>query len=408
MLRSTAFEMKNTFVHVGDSFEEVMPVRRIHSWPDLKRYFVEEPSKFYDQEHVLVFEPGEPGFTVEGKSGFVTSVDDYGQAQSNSLQVGWQIVEVDGQAYSESLLEHCWIGDAPCRVTFMEHVGSGARRHSVDTTQADTADGLSDYGIEDCCSPCHFLAYDNLMTPVLTSWIYADSPCGKVATMDPATPPSTSLTYSDSPCQEAVGMGSAAPPTKDTGRRELSLDVLLPAKPKTPLTSQAKPFSPVRLACSAVSEDDFVAAASEIGRAVQNSFLGGDFADRCQAVSVVGDASNQKIVVTIPKEHLNNVTKDEFLSYAARTYVDTVARSECSCPVLPVCQGGALITRSGDSLVATLGAAADKSRACWDFYNKGFCRRGCFCQWEHARWRSRIKVTVERSVFAAEDPTETD
>lgn len=44
---------------------------------------------------------------------------------------------------------------------------------------------------------------------------------------------------------------------------------------------------------------------------------------------------------------------------------------------------------------ATLGGMEDEGAACWDYYDKGFCHRGCFCKWAHARYQATVSVDVQ-------------
>jgi len=43
---------------------------------------------------------------------------------------------------------------------------------------------------------------------------------------------------------------------------------------------------------------------------------------------------------------------------------------------------------------ATLCCVEDESTACWDYYAKGCCQRGCACKWSHAAFQMTLRVEV--------------
>jgi hypothetical protein len=49
------------------------------------------------------FEPGQPGFKFD-EGGLVTAVDESGPAHALGIQVGWRVIEVDEEPYTEALL----------------------------------------------------------------------------------------------------------------------------------------------------------------------------------------------------------------------------------------------------------------------------------------------------------------
>jgi hypothetical protein len=42
-----------------------------------------------------------------------------------------------------------------------------------------------------------------------------------------------------------------------------------------------------------------------------------------------------------------------------------------------------------------LGSMAAETRACWDFYSKGLCRKGCACKWEHPDCSMPINIVIK-------------
>lgn len=47
-----------------------------------------------------------------------------------------------------------------------------------------------------------------------------------------------------------------------------------------------------------------------------------------------------------------------------------------------------------NGFVVVLGNVAAEKRLCWDFYSKGFCRKGCDCKWEHPTCSTPINITL--------------
>lgn len=45
--------------------------------------------------------------------------------------------------------------------------------------------------------------------------------------------------------------------------------------------------------------------------------------------------------------------------------------------------------------VVVLGDMAAEAHACWDFYSKGLCRKGCDCKWEHSNCSMPINITIK-------------
>lgn len=53
-----------------------------------------------------------------------------------------------------------------------------------------------------------------------------------------------------------------------------------------------------------------------------------------------------------------------------------------------------------NGFVTILGDMQDESRACWDFYSKGFCTRDCACSWEHPECCMPFNIVIkERSTI---------
>lgn len=53
---------------------------------------------------------------------------------------------------------------------------------------------------------------------------------------------------------------------------------------------------------------------------------------------------------------------------------------------------------------ASMGALRDESKACWETYRYGLCRRGCQCRWEHPPFVASVSVTVEVADVSAFAP----
>lgn len=47
--------------------------------------------------------------------------------------------------------------------------------------------------------------------------------------------------------------------------------------------------------------------------------------------------------------------------------------------------------------VAVLASMVNTKNACWDYYTKGFCPRGCACQWEHPGLGEQVNVLFDFS-----------
>lgn len=56
--------------------------------------------------------------------------------------------------------------------------------------------------------------------------------------------------------------------------------------------------------------------------------------------------------------------------------------------------GGAPFTAVPGGFSLTIGALWDESRACWDTYRWGACRRGCGCRWQHPPYMAPLQVLV--------------
>jgi hypothetical protein len=50
-----------------------------------------------------------------------------------------------------------------------------------------------------------------------------------------------------------------------------------------------------------------------------------------------------------------------------------------------------------DGFTVVLGDMAAETRACWNFYSKGFCRKGCDCLWEHPQCSTPLNVIIKSS-----------
>lgn len=45
--------------------------------------------------------------------------------------------------------------------------------------------------------------------------------------------------------------------------------------------------------------------------------------------------------------------------------------------------------------VVVLGDMVAETRACWDFYSKGSCRKGCACKWEHPKCSMPVNIVIK-------------
>lgn len=57
--------------------------------------------------------------------------------------------------------------------------------------------------------------------------------------------------------------------------------------------------------------------------------------------------------------------------------------------------GGNPFTTQLGGFTATMGAMRDESKACWEMYRYGICRRSCHCRWQHPPFLTSITVSVE-------------
>jgi len=44
---------------------------------------------------------------------------------------------------------------------------------------------------------------------------------------------------------------------------------------------------------------------------------------------------------------------------------------------------------------ARLGAMMDENQACWGLFQKGYCTRGCACQWQHPQQQAIVRVEFQ-------------
>merc|ERR1712039_650838 len=79
-------------------------------------------AKRYPEEfQTVTFHPGKIGIDFEPSTGAVGKVRD-GQAKNAGVAIDWQIVEINGLAYTEELLEEKVAGSAPYDVTFLKSI----------------------------------------------------------------------------------------------------------------------------------------------------------------------------------------------------------------------------------------------------------------------------------------------
>lgn len=82
-------------------------------------------------------------------------------------------------------------------------------------------------------------------------------------------------------------------------------------------------------------------------------------------------------------EYVLTLAKEALLENAEKTPCVKVVGHRLA-PFLPFPHG----------FVATLGFVQDESKACYDAYGRGFCRRGCSCRWQHPPCGRSIRVVV--------------
>lgn len=85
----------------------------------------------------------------------------------------------------------------------------------------------------------------------------------------------------------------------------------------------------------------------------------------------------------IRTEYILRIAKESLLNSTSKNAFVKVMGERLT-PFLPAPQG----------FMATLGAVVDSSKACYDAYGKGFCRRGHACRWQHPPCMGSIQVLV--------------
>lgn len=137
--------------------------------------------------------------------------------------------------------------------------------------------------------------------------------------------------------------------------------------------------------CSAV---DFKQDVADIAMAAVATLSGCAYADKVEAFK---DQCQGWTVEVAPKEELKP-QREHLLQLAKNALFNAAASSKtayimgnASKPFVAKSQG----------FVTMVGDMQDESKACWDFYSKGFCTRGCECKWAHAECLMPINVVIK-------------
>jgi len=92
--------------------------------------------------------------------------------------------------------------------------------------------------------------------------------------------------------------------------------------------------------------------------------------------------------------HPEESNKDQALQAAKDALMRGAETSE-NVYVMGYLQKPFTLTESG--FTGMLGGMYDESRACWDVFTKGFCRRESICRWQHPVCQTAISVEVRYS-----------
>jgi hypothetical protein len=79
----------------------------------------------------IVFHPGKLGIKANWKTGEVEEISENGQAEKFGLEVGWKIVKINDEDYSEELLDEKTAGQSDYTITF--HIPIQTKSHTLDT-----------------------------------------------------------------------------------------------------------------------------------------------------------------------------------------------------------------------------------------------------------------------------------
>jgi len=112
----------------------------------------------------------------------------------------------------------------------------------------------------------------------------------------------------------------------------------------------------------------------------------------CGKVEAIKDNCCQGWTIEVtPTEELKP-HKDMLLQLAK----DTLFNATCTSDTLYIMGYGSkpFIAKS-QGFITILGNMADESGSCWDFYNKGFCTRGCECKWAHPKFMMPINLVMK-------------
>jgi hypothetical protein len=91
-----------------------------------------------------------------------------------------------------------------------------------------------------------------------------------------------------------------------------------------------------------------------------------------------------------PREHADTYN-DYLLTMAKNAFYSTSASSDA---LYLLGYAAKPFSEVPNGFVAVLGNMMAETRACWDFYSKGICFKGCDCRWEHPNCTVPVRVVV--------------
>jgi hypothetical protein len=155
----------------------------------------------------------------------------------------------------------------------------------------------------------------------------------------------------------------------------------------------------VQLKCTGRSAAAFKQEVADLAMALTVTIESSTYTESVEAFKD-RDSQGWTIEVT-PKEELETC-KDHLMAMAKNALFDATSKS--STAYIMGYAAKPFISKSSGS-VAVVGDMRDESRACWDFYSKGMCTRGCQCRWEHPECLTPINVVFkERSSLICTTP----
>eukprot|EP00427_Karlodinium_veneficum_P021706 CAMPEP_0169100880 /NCGR_PEP_ID=MMETSP1015-20121227/21328_1 /TAXON_ID=342587 /ORGANISM="Karlodinium micrum, Strain CCMP2283" /LENGTH=448 /DNA_ID=CAMNT_0009161861 /DNA_START=136 /DNA_END=1482 /DNA_ORIENTATION=- len=84
---------------------------------------------------------------------------------------------------------------------------------------------------------------------------------------------------------------------------------------------------------------------------------------------------------------------DEYLLSQVKSIMHTLSNNEQGVYMLGYAANPFVSCSTG--CVVVLGDMVAETRACWDFYSKGLCRKGCDCKWEHPNCSMPINIMIK-------------